>query len=222
MPHNQPVDVSNGSLIDCESTIDIPFKPSSAPTALQARAKIKAKLNAELQKEDEREKIKSQQEKKRGVKTISDIEKEEIAQNTVRRQLQKITEQADEQAHSDGSGSEGGSDGKSDFTANTGTTLGSEFPNVVCCKFKMYKIGCITVIVIMIISSLIFWSWGTKSLSAGDSIDVGLFSDSNASQGTITHTPTIPESQEGDTKEQSEVSEEDQSEVGTISDDNRQ
>ena len=45
----------------------------------------------------------------------------------------------------------------------------------------MYKIGCITVIVIMIISSLIFWSWGTKSLSAGDSIDVGLFSDSNAS-----------------------------------------
>ena len=47
------------SLIDCESTIDIPFKPSSAPTALQARAKIKAKLNAELQKEDEREKIKS-------------------------------------------------------------------------------------------------------------------------------------------------------------------
>ena len=79
---------------------------------------------------------------------------------------------------SDGSASD---DGKSDFTANTGTTLGSEFPNVVCCKFKMYKIGCITVIVIMIVSALIFWSWGTKSLNDGDSIDVGLFSDSNAS-----------------------------------------
>ena len=69
----------------------------------------------------------------------------------------------------------------------------------------MYKIGCITVIVIMIISSLIFWSWGTKSLSAGDSIDVGLFSDSNASQGTITHSPASPEGQEDDNQEQSAV-----------------
>ena len=51
----------------------------------------------------------------------------------------------------------------------------------------MYKIGCITVIVIMIVSALIFWSWGTKSLNDGETIDVGLFSDSNASQGTITH-----------------------------------
>ena len=38
----------------------------------------------------------------------------------------------------------------------------------------------------MIISSLIFWSWGTKSLNDGTSIDVGLFSDSDASKGTIT------------------------------------
>ena len=45
----------------------------------------------------------------------------------------------------------------------------------------MYKIGCITVIVIMIVSALIFWSWGTKSLNDGETIDVGLFSDSNAS-----------------------------------------
>ena len=64
--------------MDCESSIDIAIlKPSSAPSGLQSRAKIKAKLNAELQKEDERDKIKSQQEKKRGSKTITDIEKEE-------------------------------------------------------------------------------------------------------------------------------------------------
>ena len=64
--------------MDCESSIDIAIlKRSSAPSGLQSRAKIKAKLNAELQKEDERDKIKSQQEKKRGSKTITDIEKEE-------------------------------------------------------------------------------------------------------------------------------------------------
>ena len=39
----------------------------------------------------------------------------------------------------------------------------------------------------MIISSLIFWSWGSSSLQEGDSLDVGLFSNSEASQGTITN-----------------------------------
>ena len=39
----------------------------------------------------------------------------------------------------------------------------------------------------MVVSSLIFWSWGTRSLNDGEDLDVALFSNSEASQGgTVT------------------------------------
>ena len=65
--------------------MDIPFKPSSAPSALQARAKIKEKV-VEIAETHNREKLKSQEEKKRAsLKSISEIEREEKEQMRVAR-----------------------------------------------------------------------------------------------------------------------------------------